>query len=75
MKLYVYPMRQEAFDRYLATGQAATTPGSPAGHAFAASVMINAKNVQVSDNLLQPLRPSPWKTITSTACSASTRRS
>jgi hypothetical protein len=51
VKLYVYPMRQEAYDRYLATGQAATAPGSPAGHAFAASVMINAKNVQVSDNL------------------------
>jgi len=51
VKLYVYPMRQEAYDRYLATGQAASNPGNPSGHAFAASVMINAKNVQVSDNL------------------------
>jgi hypothetical protein len=51
VKLYVYPMRQEAYDRYLATGQPANAPGSPTGHAFAASVMINAKNAQVSDNL------------------------
>ena len=52
VKLYGYPMRQEAYDRYLATGQAMAAPaGHPSAHAFAASVMINAKNVQVSDNL------------------------
>jgi hypothetical protein len=51
VKLYVYPMRQEAYDRYLATGQPASAPGNPAGHAFSSSIMINAKNAQVSDNL------------------------
>jgi len=50
VKLYVYPMRQDAYDRYLATGQA-LGPGSSGGHAFSAGVLINAKNAQVSDNL------------------------
>ncbi len=51
VKLYVYPMRQDAYDKYLASGQ--TPAGHPAsgGHAFASSVLINAKNAQVSDNL------------------------
>ena len=51
VKLYVYPMRQEAYDRYLATGQPATTQASVGAHAFAANVLINAKNVQVAENL------------------------
>jgi hypothetical protein len=50
VKLYIYPMRQEAYDRYIATGQPAT-PGSVAGHAFASGVLINARNAQVSDHL------------------------
>jgi hypothetical protein len=50
VKLYVYPMRQDAYDRYLTTGQ--TPPAGSAGsHSFASSVLINAKNAQVSDNL------------------------
>ena len=49
VKLYVYPMRQEAFDHYLATGgQPTATPNT---NAFAAGVLINAKNVQVVDHL------------------------
>ena len=44
VKLYIYPMRQEAYDRYLATGGVAAA-GSHVGHAFAANVLINAKNV------------------------------
>src|SRR5688572_24080504 len=51
VKLYIYPMRQEAYDRYLSTGQAIIPPGSSVGHAFAANVLITAKNVHVTDNL------------------------
>jgi len=51
VKLYVYPMRQEAFDRYLATGQPVAPHGPAGAHAFAANVLINAKNVQVVDHL------------------------
>jgi hypothetical protein len=51
VKLYIYPMRQEAYDRYLTTGQPVVAPGSSVGHAFAANVLINAKNVHVTDNL------------------------
>lgn len=53
VKLYVYPMRGEAYERYLATGQPAAAPGAPAAspHAFASNVLINAKNVQVADHL------------------------
>lgn len=50
VKLYIYPMRQDAFDRYLATGQSAG-PASITSHAFAANVLITAKNVQVTDHL------------------------
>jgi len=50
VKLYVYPMRQDAFDRYVNTGDAATH-GSVASHAFASGVLINAKNVHVADHL------------------------
>ncbi len=50
VKLYIYPMRQEAYDKYLNTG-GAPTHGSVAGHAFAANVLITAKNVHVSDHL------------------------
>ena len=51
VKLYVYPMRQEAYDRYLATGQLTAASGSAAAHAFAANVLITARNVQVADHL------------------------
>jgi hypothetical protein len=43
-------MRQEAYDRYLASGENAP-PGSIASHAFASNVLITAKNVHVVDNL------------------------
>jgi hypothetical protein len=57
VRLYVYPMRQEAYDRYVAgaqptNGDAAPVNGLGGGaHAFAASVLITAKNVQVSAHL------------------------
>src|SRR5580658_5823250 len=51
VRLYVYPMRQEAYDRYIATGQPATSHGTSSSHAFAASVLINARNAQVDNHL------------------------
>ncbi len=50
VKLYVYPMRQEAFDRFQAIGGKAPA-GSAAGHAFAAAVLITAKNVHIEPHL------------------------
>jgi hypothetical protein len=50
VKLYIYPMRQEAYDRYLAGGAVAPS-GSHVGHAFAPSVLITAKNVHIADHL------------------------
>jgi len=50
VKLYIYPMRQDAYGHYLATGTPDSAPPAGAG-GFAASVLINAKNVQVVDHL------------------------
>lgn len=50
VKLYVYPMRQEAYDRYMVSG-GAQPPAPQSAHAFAANVLITAKNVQVADHL------------------------
>jgi len=50
VKVYVYPMRQEAYDRYVVSG--GTQPPLPqSAQGFAASVLITAKNVQVADHL------------------------
>jgi hypothetical protein len=52
VKLYVYPMQKLAFERYLAEGKSsAPLPLPSAGPAFAPHVLINAKNLQVPDNL------------------------
>jgi hypothetical protein len=54
VKLYIYPMRQEAFDRYQPGGPVGLVPPEPGAEpnrSFAASVLINAKNVQVVDHL------------------------
>ncbi len=51
VKLYIYPMRQDAYDKYLMTGTAIPQPGATGSHTFAASVLINAKNVQVVEHL------------------------
>ncbi len=52
VKLYIYPMRQDGFDVYTATGQPVpNTSGRTTSHAFASSVLINAKNVQIADHL------------------------
>ncbi len=52
VKLYIYPMRQDGFDVYTASGQSVpiTSDRTPS-HAFASSVLINAKNVQIADHL------------------------
>lgn len=49
VKLYIYPMQQTAYDRYVA-GQDALVPHG-ANHAFASGVLITAKNLQVAGNL------------------------
>jgi hypothetical protein len=48
VRLYVYPMKQEAYDRYVA---GASPANGTAAHAFANSVLITAKNVQVAPHL------------------------
>jgi hypothetical protein len=48
VKLYIYPMQQQAYDRYIAGN---TSPPPAANHAFASGVLINAKNLQVADHL------------------------
>jgi hypothetical protein len=50
VKLYIYPMRQEAYDRYLTTGQAVDAPSSGV-RSSAVNVLINAKNVHVDEHL------------------------
>jgi hypothetical protein len=52
VKLYIYPMRQDGFDVYTTSGQSVpiNSDRTPS-HAFASSVLINAKNVQIADHL------------------------
>ena len=49
VKLYVYPMRKQAFARYLQTS--APMPMPAASPNFASHVLINAKNFQVPEKL------------------------
>jgi len=51
VKLYIYPMRQEAYDKYLSTGK--ETPGSSpkVENSVTSNVLITARNAQVVDNL------------------------
>ena len=52
VKLYVYPMRQDAYAQLLATSpQPVVSSNSPAAASFASQVLINAKNVLVVDHL------------------------
>lgn len=58
VRLYIYPMQQVAYDRYLDTGHHATTapfvptPGAPqVVSPFAKDVLITARNVQVAPHL------------------------
>jgi hypothetical protein len=51
VRLYVYPMRQEAYDKYLTGGASSTAHAAVITHAFASNVLITAKNVHVADHL------------------------
>jgi len=52
VKLYVYPMRQAAYDSYLASGHpTGAVAHESSSHAFSAGVMITAQNLQVTDRL------------------------
>jgi len=57
VKLYIYPMQQGAYERYIAAGRPTQAPHPSSGHdagaltAFASNVLITAKNLQVSDHL------------------------
>jgi hypothetical protein len=52
VKLYVYPMQGQAYERYLAEGKSTAPLPSPAAvPALGASVLITARNLQVPDNL------------------------
>ena len=52
VKLYVYPMRQDAYAQLLASSpQPVVSASSPAAASFASQVLINAKNVLVVDHL------------------------
>jgi hypothetical protein len=46
VRLYIYPMKQEAYDRYVTSGW-----GTGATHGFASNVLIHARNAQVADHL------------------------
>jgi hypothetical protein len=47
VKLYVYPMREEAYERYIVEASGSGTPVQ----SFAPNVLINAKNVRIVDHL------------------------
>jgi hypothetical protein len=47
VKLYVYPMRQEAFERYILEANGSGTPAVSHGP----NVLINAKNLRIVDHL------------------------
>ena len=50
VKLYIYPMQKEAYDRYHSGDSTLTSP-PPGGNPFASGVMITARNLQVNDRL------------------------
>lgn len=51
VKLYIYPMRQDVFARYLNGGKPDETREQPVENAFASNVLITAKNLQVTPRL------------------------
>ena len=52
VKLFIYPMRQDVYSRYLAGDSSPEAcPLPPSHHPFASNVMITAKNLQVSPRL------------------------
>lgn len=51
VRLYIYPMQQAAYDRYIDTGHHATTAPFVAASPFGREVLITARNVQVKPHL------------------------
>jgi len=51
VKLYIYPMRQDVYTRYISGESVDFCPLPPSRHPFASNVMITAKNLQVSARL------------------------
>ncbi|MBI2516428.1 MAG: TonB-dependent receptor [Opitutae bacterium] len=51
VKLYIYPMKQEAYDSFLSSGHPAGGGHAHISHAYAANVLITARNLHVSDHL------------------------
>jgi hypothetical protein len=49
VKLYIYPMRQEAYEMYVAQEASRTAP--PQAQPLTTNVLINAKNVKIVDHL------------------------
>jgi hypothetical protein len=51
VKLYVYPMKQEAYDSFLRNGHPSGGGHAHVSHAYASNVLITARNLHVSDHL------------------------
>jgi hypothetical protein len=51
VKLYIYPMQQVAYDSYLKNGNPSEAGQAHVTHAFAAKVLITARNLNVTDHL------------------------
>ena len=51
VKLYIYPMQQDAYDRYHTGGHPASAQSPASTQALSAGFMITARNLQVSDRL------------------------
>jgi hypothetical protein len=51
VKLYVYPMQSQAFERYLAAENPEAAPPVPTNPAFNSNILITAKNLHVADHL------------------------
>jgi hypothetical protein len=51
VKLYIYPMQQDAYNKYLGTDTTPAIASVGMGHAFSSNVLITAKNVHIVDHL------------------------
>ena len=51
VKLYAYPMRPDAYDRYMIAGQSGPAPAGVANRDSVSSVLITVKNLQVATHL------------------------
>jgi hypothetical protein len=51
VKLYIYPMRQEAYDSYLAMGSTHAGKSTSGDNSITSNVLITARNAKVNDHL------------------------